>query len=74
VRADVEFTGPVANANVDVGTIDVQWKESGIAPPITSLTAYSLLLMTGGDEEYNMVSRLETKDRFGGSEGYESGS
>jgi hypothetical protein len=56
VFGDVEFTVPIAGADVDVGTINVNWTESGHAPPITSLMAYTLLLMTGGDEEDNMAS------------------
>lgn len=55
VKGDVEFTVPAPGADVPVGTIAVQWKESGIAPPITSLGAYSLILMTGGNENSNMV-------------------
>ena len=55
VRGDVLFTAPAAGANVAVGTIGVQWKDSGIAPPLTSMAAYSLILMTGGNEDSNMV-------------------
>lgn len=55
VLADVKFTAPAAGANVAVGTIDVQWEDSGISPPLSSLTAYSLLLVTGGNADDQMV-------------------
>lgn len=56
VFADVEFTYPSAGARipVSVGTINVQWKESGRAPPISTLTEYTLDLMVGGDDEADM--------------------
>jgi hypothetical protein len=54
--ADVEFVAPAAGADVAVGTILVQWKDSGKQPPISDLTQYTLSLMVGGDEEDNMVS------------------
>lgn len=53
--ADVQFTIPAAGAVVDAGTISVSWQESNIAPPITNLGAYSLLLMTGGNNDEDMV-------------------
>lgn len=56
VFADVEFTSPPAGGFVPVGTIDVQWKDSGIAPPIEDLTAYTLILMVGGNQDGEMVS------------------
>ena len=56
VLGDVEFTSPSAGAHVDVGTINVQWKESGIAPLIKDLAAYSLVLVVGGNNEDDMVS------------------
>lgn len=55
VVADVEFTSPAAAANVAVGTIQVQWKDSGIAPAIADLTAYTLVLMVGGNDDADMV-------------------
>jgi hypothetical protein len=56
VVADVEFTSPAAGASVPVGTIDVAWKESGIAPSIKDLTAYTLVLMVGGNEDGNQLA------------------
>lgn len=55
VFADVEFTSPIAGADVSVGTINVQWKDSGRAPPIADLTQYTLDLMVGGNDVDNMV-------------------
>lgn len=55
VLADVKFTSPAAGANVAAGTIDVQWEDSGISPPLSSLMAYSLLLVTGGNQDDEMV-------------------
>lgn len=56
VLADVRFTEPAAGSKVSVGTIDVKWRESGIAPPMEDLTAYTLVLMVGGNKENEMVS------------------
>ncbi|KAK5174729.1 Cell wall synthesis protein kre9 precursor [Saxophila tyrrhenica] len=56
VLADVEFTEPAAGSAVNAAqTIQVKWKESDIAPPITNLGAYTLTLMTGGNEDNNML-------------------
>ena len=56
VFADVQFTVPAPGANVEAGTIDVKWKDSGKAPSIEDLTEYSLSLMTGGNEDNNMLA------------------
>ena len=56
VFADVEFTSPAAGASIAAGTIDVQWEESGIAPPIQDLTGYTLVLMVGGNEDGDMLA------------------
>lgn len=53
--ADVEFVSPNAGGFVPVGTIDVQWKDSGISPPISELTQFTLSLMVGGNEDSEMV-------------------
>ena len=57
VRADVRFTAPRAGTKVPVGTIDVKWRESGIAPPLEELTVYTLVLMVGGNKDSDMVRR-----------------
>lgn len=54
--ADVEFTEPAAGANLTAGQIDVQWKDSGITPPISELTQYTLSLMVGGNDLDDMVN------------------
>jgi hypothetical protein len=56
--ADVEFTVPAAGANLTAGQIDVRWKDSGISPPISELTQYTLSLMVGGNDLNDMVSLL----------------
>ena len=56
VVADVEFTSPAAGASVPAGTIDVAWQESGIAPAITDLTAYTLVLMVGGNNDGDQLA------------------
>lgn len=49
--ADVEFTAPAAGATVTGGsTLDVEWKESGTSPPITSFSTYQLFLCAGGND------------------------
>jgi len=53
--ADVLFTSPRAGEKVRVGTIDVRWKDSGIAPSLSQLTSYSLALLVGGNENEDMV-------------------
>lgn len=54
VFADVEFTNPSAGDVVSVGSIEVQWKDSGTDPSILDLTQYTLLLMTGGNTNDTM--------------------
>jgi hypothetical protein len=56
VDGDVKFTAPAAGADVPVGTIRVQWEESGVAPRIQDLTAFTLDLMTGGNSDADMLS------------------
>jgi hypothetical protein len=53
--ADVDFTAPAAGESVAAGTIEVQWKESGAAPSISELTGYTLSLLTGGNDNDNML-------------------
>ncbi len=55
--ADVEFTAPSAGATEAGGaTLDVQWKESGTGPPITSFSTYQLFLCAGGNDASSFVS------------------
>ena len=56
VFADVQFTSPAAGSTVAAGTIDVQCKNSAIAPSIQDLTGYTLVLMVGGNEDGNMLA------------------
>ena len=65
VLADVKFTSPAAGAQVAAGTINVQWKESGISPLIQDLTAYTLVLVVGGNDDADMVSILALPWRVG---------
>lgn len=56
VHADVDFVAPAAGNDIAVGgPINVQWKDSGIAPSIAELTQYTLALYVGGNEDGNMV-------------------
>ncbi|KAK5133792.1 hypothetical protein LTR08_007221 [Meristemomyces frigidus] len=48
--ADVEFTSPAAGASVAVGTISVAWKDSGVAPALSTFTSYTLTLIVGGND------------------------
>lgn len=54
--ADVEFVTPAAGSTV-VGakTLSVTWKESGVKPPITSFTTFTIFLVAGGDEVESQV-------------------
>jgi hypothetical protein len=54
-QADVRFTEPSAGANLTAGQIDVRWDDSGIDPPISELTQYTLSLMVGGNDDADMV-------------------
>lgn len=55
--ADVEFTTPAAGATETGGsTLDVQWKESGTGPPISSFSTYQLFLCAGGNDASSFVS------------------
>lgn len=48
--ADVEFVTPAAGSTVAAAkTLSVTWKESGVKPPLTSLTTYTMFLVAGGD-------------------------
>jgi hypothetical protein len=55
VVADVKFSEPSAGANLTAGQIDVRWEDSGINPPISELTQYTLSLMIGGNDLNDMV-------------------
>ena len=61
VVADVLFTSPAAGGHVAAGTIEVQWKDSGIAPAIADLTAYTLVLVVGGNSGADMVHFIRRK-------------
>lgn len=54
--ADVEFVTPAAGSTVaGAKTLSVTWKESGVKPPITSFTTYTMFLVAGGDEVESQV-------------------
>ena len=54
--ADVKFTVPAAGAQIPAGTLSVQWTDSGVAPAISDLTAYTLQLMVGGNDDSTMLA------------------
>ena len=62
-NADVEFVTPAAGASIVGGgkTLSVTWKESGVQPPISSLTSYTLFLCAGGNDAGSQVSNRHTK-------------
>ena len=52
VIADVEFSAPAPGASVLAGSIiTAVWQDSKIAPALTSLAGYTILLMVGGDTD-----------------------
>lgn len=54
--ADVEFLTPAAGSTVaGAKTLSVSWKESGVKPPLTSFTTYTMFLVAGGDEVQSQV-------------------
>ena len=66
--ADVEFTAPSAGATETGGsTLDVEWKESGKGPAITSFSTYQLFLCAGGNDADSFVSPQNacTQNRLG---------
>jgi hypothetical protein len=63
-QADVRFTEPSAGANLAAGQIDVRWEDSGISPPISELTQYTLSLMVGGNDDADMVCLMSPLARL----------
>jgi hypothetical protein len=55
VVADVSFTNPAAGSSFAVGTIQVEWEDSGTAPALSELTTYSLFLCAGGSDETSII-------------------
>ena len=53
--ADVKFTSPAAGDKITGTTINIEWKESGTAPPIASLVSYQLFLCAGGNDANSFV-------------------
>lgn len=54
--ADVEFVTPAAGSTVaGAKTLSVTWKESGVKPPLTTFTTYTMFLVAGGDEVESQV-------------------
>ena len=54
--ADVQFTSPSAGASAVGGQLlQIAWKESGTAPPISELQSYQLFLCAGGNEAGSFV-------------------
>lgn len=54
--ADVQFTSPSAGTSAAAGQLlQIAWKESGTAPPISELQSYQLFLCAGGNEAGSFV-------------------
>jgi len=64
INADVEFTSPAAGANVPVGTIEVQWEDSGDDPSLLDLTQYTLSLVVGGNDKMLPIATFESGGKF----------
>ena len=55
--ADVQFTVPSAGETISAGTtISVEWEESGL-----TISAYTIQLMVGGNDESTMVSGISRR-------------
>ena len=63
--ADVNFTNPAAGATISAGNLNVEWKESGIAPLISDLATFQLYLMSGGNDADVMVSSTPSSAKSG---------
>lgn len=48
--ADVQFTSPAAGASIPAGPITIAWKDSGVAPALSTFTTYTIQLMVGGND------------------------
>ncbi|KAI5366489.1 hypothetical protein Slin14017_G041290 [Septoria linicola] len=53
--ADVKFTKPAAGASINVGTISIEWQDSGDSPSLDDLTTYEIQLIQGGNDGTNSV-------------------
>lgn len=53
--ADVQFTSPAAGATIPAGALTITWKDSGVAPAISTLQSYQLFLMVGGNDDSTML-------------------
>ena len=54
--ADVQFTSPSAGAtSVGGQLLQIAWKDSGTAPPISDLQSYQLFLCAGGNTAGSFV-------------------
>lgn len=53
--ADVKFTAPIAGAQIPAGPVTVTWEDSGVAPALSGLSTYTLVLVVGGQEDAQQV-------------------
>lgn len=54
--ADVEFTSPAAGTTLTGGgAITITWQDSGVAPPLSDLSTFSLYLCAGGNDESTII-------------------
>jgi len=61
--ADVAFVTPAAGVALPVGPITITFKDSGIAPALSTLQSYQLFLMAGGNTAANSVCTM-TRDAY----------
>ncbi|GAB7339911.1 hypothetical protein MBLNU457_6437t1 [Dothideomycetes sp. NU457] len=53
--ADVAFVSPAPGASLPAGPITITFKDSGVAPAISTLQSYQLFLMAGGNSAANSI-------------------
>lgn len=58
VRADVQVVSPQAGDTITGLNLQIQWKDSGKAPPLTAFANFQVFLCAGGNDESDYV-RME---------------
>lgn len=55
-NADIKFSSPAAGAVISGNSIDVEFEDGGVNPPISDFTSYTLQLCAGGNTDTDYVS------------------
>lgn len=53
--ADVQVVSPQAGDTITGLNLEIQWKDSGKAPPLTAFANYQVFLCAGGNDESDYV-------------------